>query len=62
MSLGYVPIDETKFALHLNYNENLKTGINIVKNIKGFDLKFNIDTDIDNNNHNSNILINKSFW
>jgi len=61
LSLGYVPIDEFKFALHLNYNENLNTGINIVKNFNGFDLKFNIDANMENNNHNSNILINKSF-
>ena len=61
LSLGYVPIDEFKFALDLNYNENLNTGINIVKSINGFDLKFNIDADIDNNNKNSNIFINKSF-
>jgi len=61
LSLGYVPIDEFKFALHLNYNENLNTGINIVKSINGFDLKFNIDADIDNKNKNSNIIINKSF-
>ena len=47
--------------IYLNYNENLKTGINIVKKINGFDLKFNIDTDIDGNNQNSNIFINKSF-
>ena len=50
-----------KFALHFNYNENLNTGINIVKNFNGFDLKFNIDANMENNNHNSNILINKSF-
>ena len=56
-----MPIDEFKFALHLNYNENLNTGINIVKSINGFDLKFNIDADIDNNNQNSNIFINKSY-
>ena len=61
LSLGYVPIDEMKFALHFNYNENLNTGINIVKNINGFDLKFNIDADIENNNQNSNIFINKSY-
>ena len=61
LSLGYVPIDETKFALHFNYDENLKTGINIVKNNKGFSLKFNIDADLDNSNQNSNIYINKSF-
>ncbi len=61
LSLGYVPIDEFKFALHLNYNENLNTGINIVKSINGFNLKFNIDADIDNKNQNSNIIINKSF-
>jgi len=61
LSLGYVPIDEFKFALNLNYNENLNTGVNIVKKINGFDLKFNIDADIENNNQNSNIFINKSF-
>ena len=61
LSLGYVPIDEFKFALHLNYDENLNTGVNIVKKINGFDLKFNIDADIENNNQNSNIFINKSF-
>ena len=60
-SEGAIPIDEFKFALHLNYNENLNTGINIVKSINGFDLKFNIDADIDNNNQNSNIFINKSY-
>jgi len=56
-----MPIDEMKFALHFNYNENLNTGINIVKNINGFDVKFNIDADLTNKNQNSNILINKSF-
>ena len=61
LSLGYVPIDEFKFALDLNYDENLNTGVNIVKKINGFDLKFNIDADIENNNQNSNIFINKSF-
>ncbi len=61
LSVGYIPIDETKFALHFNYDENLKTGINIVKNNKGFILKFNIDADLDNSNQNSNIYINKSF-
>ncbi len=61
LSLGYVPIDEFKFALNLNYNENLNTGVNIVKKINGFDIKFNIDADIENNNQNSNIFINKSY-
>ena len=61
LSLGYVPIDEFKFALNLNYNENLNTGVNIVKKINGFELKFNIDADIENNNQNSNIFINKSY-
>ncbi len=56
-----MPIDEFKFALHLNYNENLNTGINIVKNINGFDLKFNIDVNIENNKQNSYIVVNNSF-
>ena len=41
LSVGYVPIDEIKFALDLNNNESLKTGINISKNINGFNIGVN---------------------
>ena len=61
LSVGYVPTDLTKFSLNLNYNENLKTGINIARNINGYGLKFNIDTDLESNSQNSNIYINKLF-
>ena len=43
LSLGYVPIDEMKFILDLNNNENLKTGLNINKNINGFNIEVNSD-------------------
>ncbi len=61
LSAGYVPLEGTKFAFNLINNNNMKTGFDIVKNINGFNLKFNIDADMGNNNKNSNILINKSF-
>ena len=41
LSFGYVPIDAMKFALDLNNSESLKTGLNINKNINGFDIEVN---------------------
>ena len=60
---GWVPNRETEYALSIDGSENIKTGFNIVKKVRGFDLKFNIDTDLlnDNKNHNSNISLNKVF-
>ncbi len=60
---GYVPNRETEYALSIDGSENIKTGFNIVKKVRGFDLKFNIDTDLLNNNknQNANILLNKVF-
>ena len=60
---GWVPKSETKYALSINGSENIKTGFNIVKKVRGFDLKFNIDTDLLNNNknQNANISLNKVF-
>jgi len=60
---GWVPKSETEYALSINGSENIKTGFNIVKKVRGFDLKFNIDTDLLNNNknQNANISLNKVF-
>ena len=60
---GWVPNRNTEYALSISGSENIKTGLNIVKNVRDFDLKFNIDTDLLNNNknHNANISINKVF-
>ena len=37
------------------------TVLELVKNINGFDIKFNVDADLTNKNQNSNIYINKLF-
>ena len=60
---GYVPNSKTEYALNLQGSDTIIAGINIVKNVREFDLKFNIDTDLLNNNkdHNANISINKVF-
>lgn len=60
---GWVPNRNTEYALSISGSENIKTGLNIVKNVRDFNLKFNIDTDLLNNNkdHNANISINKVF-
>ena len=63
-ALGYVSNKKkTEYALSIGGSENIKTGLNIVKNVRDFDLKFNFDTDLLNNNknHNANISINKVF-
>ena len=43
LSLGYVPIDGTKFAFDLKNNESTKTGFNISKNVNGYDLKLDYE-------------------
>tara|TARA_Y100000741_G_scaffold269695_1_gene209880 strand:- start:228 stop:644 length:417 start_codon:yes stop_codon:yes gene_type:complete len=60
---GWVPNKKTEYALYISGSENIKTGLNIVKKINGFDLKFNIDTDLlyDNRSQNANISLNKVF-
>ena len=50
LSVGYVPIDETKFAFNLRNNANTKAGFNIVKNIKGLDLKFDYEKSLAKSN------------
>lgn len=49
ISAGYVPIEGTKFALGIKNNNNMDTAFNIIKEINGFNLKF----DLENNFFNS---------
>ena len=60
---GWISNRRTQYALTLNGIENISTAFNISKKINGFDLKFNIDTDLlyDNRSQNANISINKVF-
>ena len=62
-SAGWVPNNNTEYALTLNGNDNLSTGFNIVKNIGGFDFSFNVEADVVNPNpdRKANLLINKKF-
>ena len=61
-SAGWVQNRKIKYALNLKGKDNIATGLEIVKNINGFDIKFNADADLTNKNQNSNIYINKLFW
>ena len=60
---GWVPKSETEYALSINGSENIKAGFNIVKKVRGFDLKFNIDSDLlyENRSQNAKISLNKVF-
>jgi hypothetical protein len=60
---GWISNRRTQYALNLNGIDNISSGLNIVKDFRDFNLKFNIDTDLLNNNknHNANISINKVF-
>ena len=60
---GYVPNSKTEYALNLNGSDTIMAGFNMVKNIRGFDIKFNFENDILNVNKNLNasISLNKVF-
>ena len=60
---GYVPNTRTKYALNLNGSDTIMAGFNMVKNIRGFDIKFNFENDMlnVNKNQNANISLNKVF-
>ena len=60
---GWVPNRQTEYALSINGREKIQTGLNIVKKINGFEIKFNVETDLlyENKSQNTNILINKVF-
>ena len=57
---GYVPNAETKYALNLNSSDTVMVGIDIVKKIRGFDIKFGFENDILNVNKNQNAKISLS--
>ena len=60
---GYVPNTETKYAFNLNSSDTVMAGIDIVKNIRGFDIKFGFENDMlnVNKNRNANISLSKVF-
>ena len=48
IALGYLPGKDTEYALKLNSSDNLMTQLEIKKDIKGFDLIFNLNDDLTN--------------
>ncbi len=48
IALGYLPGKDTEYALKLNSTDNLMTQLEIKKDIKGFDLLFNLNDDLTN--------------
>ncbi len=63
LSAGYVPIDGTKFALNLTNNNNMKAGFDFVKNINGFDIKFDYENNLSrpNKNNSVNFILHKIY-
>ena len=48
IAIGYLPYTDTEYAFSLNGSENLMSKLKIKKNIKGFDLTFNLNDDLTN--------------
>ncbi len=48
IALGYLPGKDTEYALKLNSTDNLMSQLEIKKDIKGFDLIFNLNDDLTN--------------
>ena len=48
MAIGYLPHTDTEYAFSLNGSENLMSKLKIKKDIKGFDLTFNLNDDLTN--------------
>ena len=59
---GYVPNSKTEYALNLKGGDNITAGINIVKNIKNFDIKIDLENNLfdKNNNKNAEIFLSKT--
>ena len=57
---GWVSNRNTKYALNLNGTDNMTTSFDIAKNINNYNLKFNIQSDILNENKNQNAMISVS--
>ena len=60
---GYVPNSKTEYALNLKGGDNITAGINIVKNIKNFDIKIDFENNLfdKNNDKNAEIFLSKIF-
>ena len=60
---GYVPSSKTEYALNLQGSDTITAGINIVKNIKNFDIKIDLENNLfdKNNNQNAEIFLSKIF-
>ena len=60
---GYVPNSKTEYALNLQGSDTITAGINIVKNIKNFDIKIDLENNLfdKNNNQNAEIFLSKIF-
>ena len=48
IAVGYLPSKDTEYAFTLNGSENLMSKLEIKKDIKGFDLIFNLNDDLTN--------------
>ena len=48
--LNFIPRRETEYAMTLDASEELATGFNISKDIKGFDFNLNAKKEFTNNN------------
>ena len=46
--MGYLPSKDTEYAFTLNGSENLMSKLEVKKDIKGFDLIFNLNDDLTN--------------
>ena len=60
---GYVPNSKTEYALNFTGGDTITAGINIVKNIKNFDFKIDLENNLfdKNNNQNAEIFLSKIF-
>ena len=60
---GYVPNSKTEYALNLQGSDTITAGINIVKNIKNFDFKIDLENNLfdANNNKNAKIFLSRIF-
>ena len=48
IAVGYLPSKDTEYAFTLNGSENLMSKLEVKKDIKGFDLIFNLNDDLTN--------------
>ena len=63
ITFGYLPHNDTEYALSINGSDNLISKFEIKKNINGYDLNFYLNDDLTNlgNNKEASINLNKVF-